>query len=41
MTAANVNEYNELWRLEVDKFLKPYPAELEMEKVREKYFGDF
>jgi len=39
-TAWNVNPRNEIWRGEVDKFIQPYPKELEMEKIRLKYFGD-
>ena len=40
-TAWNVNPQNQFWRDEVDKFLRPMPEELEMEKIRLKYFGDF
>jgi aminoglycoside phosphotransferase len=39
-TAWNVNPQNEFWRDEVDKFLKSFPGDLEMEKVRLQYFGD-
>jgi thiamine kinase-like enzyme len=39
-TAWNVNPQNQFWRDEVDKFLQPMPEELEMEKIRLKYFGD-
>ncbi|KAJ2892330.1 kinase-like domain-containing protein [Zalerion maritima] len=39
--AWNVNPQNEFWREEVDKFLPPMPHDLEMERVRRKYFGDF
>ena len=39
-TAWNVNPRNEIWRGEVDKFIQPHPKELEMEKIRLKYFGD-
>jgi aminoglycoside phosphotransferase len=39
-TAWNVNPQNQFWREEVNKFLQPVPKELEMEKVRLKYFGD-
>lgn len=40
-TACQVNPQNYFWRDEVDKFLDPMPAELAMEKIRQKYFGDF
>ncbi|KAK4178777.1 kinase-like domain-containing protein [Triangularia setosa] len=30
-----------LWRDEVDKFLEAFPQELEMEKLRWRYFGEF
>ncbi|KAI5923094.1 kinase-like domain-containing protein [Camillea tinctor] len=40
-TASYVNPYNEFWREEIDKFLKPLPYELEMENIRRQYFGDF
>lgn len=39
-TAWNVNPQNQFWRDEVDKFLQPMPEELEIEKLRLKYFGD-
>jgi aminoglycoside phosphotransferase len=39
-TAWNVNLQNEFWRDEVDKFLEHMPEELEMEKLRLRYFGD-
>jgi len=39
-TAYNVNPRNEFWREQVDKFLEPMPEELDMEKIRLKYFGD-
>ncbi|KAF2007407.1 kinase-like protein [Amniculicola lignicola CBS 123094] len=39
-TAWNVNPQNQFWRDEVDKFLQPMHEELEMEKIRLKYFGD-
>jgi hypothetical protein len=38
-SAWNVNPQNRFWRAEVDKFLEPFPDELEMEKTRLKYFG--
>jgi hypothetical protein len=37
----HVNLYNELWREEVDKFLEPKVEELDIERVRRKFFGDF
>ncbi|KAK0111261.1 hypothetical protein ONS95_001633 [Cadophora gregata] len=37
----HVNPHNEFWRDEVDRFLEPKVEELEMEKVRRKYFGVF
>lgn len=40
-SAWNVNPQNEFWQQEVDKFLTPMPHELEMEQIRQKYFGDF
>ncbi|KAH9883044.1 hypothetical protein J1614_000411 [Plenodomus biglobosus] len=39
-SAWNVNPQNQFWRNEVGKFLQPMPEELEMEKLRLKYFGD-
>ena len=39
-TAWQANPMNYFWREEVDKFLDPMPKELEMEKIRLKYFGD-
>lgn len=38
--AWNVNPQNQFWQSEVDKFLQPMRQELEMEKIRLKYFGD-
>jgi aminoglycoside phosphotransferase (APT) family kinase protein len=38
-TASQVNPRNEFWRAEIDKFLEPYPSELEMEKTRQRFFG--
>ncbi|KAH6621667.1 kinase-like domain-containing protein [Chaetomium sp. MPI-SDFR-AT-0129] len=38
--AKNVNPMMEFWAEEVDKFLEPMPHELEMERIRRKYFGD-
>ncbi|MCJ1405707.1 hypothetical protein MMC11_008937 [Xylographa trunciseda] len=40
-TASQVNPQNYFWLGEIDKFLDPMPAELAMEKTRQKYFGDF
>lgn len=40
-TACQVNPQNYFWRDKVNKFLDPMPAELAMEKIRQKYFGDF
>ncbi|KAL1971280.1 hypothetical protein VTN77DRAFT_232 [Rasamsonia byssochlamydoides] len=40
-TAWNVNPQNEFWRQEVDKFMTPMPYELEMESIRQRYFGDY
>ncbi len=39
-TASQVNPMNYFWREEIDKFLDPMHKELEMEKIRQKYFGD-
>jgi hypothetical protein len=40
-SAWHVNPYNEFWREEVDKFLEPKVEELDMERARRKFFGDF
>lgn len=40
-SACHVNPANPFWRDEVDRFLDPQPAEQAMEKIRQKYFGDF
>lgn len=40
-TAWNVNPQNQFWQDEVDKFLQPMHKELEMEKIRLKFFGLF
>lgn len=40
-TACQVNPQNSFWRAEIDNFLDPYPAELKMEDIRQKYFGAF
>lgn len=39
--ACQVNPANSFWRDEIDRFLDPQPAEEAMEKIRQKYFGDF
>ena len=39
-TACQVNPHNSFWRDEIEKFLDPFPKELAMEKLRQKYFGD-
>ena len=39
-TACQVNPHNSFWRDEIEKFLNPFPKELAMEKLRQKYFGD-
>lgn len=36
-----VNPYNLFWKEEIPKFLEPYPKELEMERLRRKFFGEF
>lgn len=40
-TASQVNPQNYFWANEIDKFLEPMPEALAMEKIRQKYFGDF
>ncbi|KAK3172936.1 hypothetical protein OEA41_006262 [Lepraria neglecta] len=40
-TACQVNPQNSFWIGEIDKFLDRFPAEQAMEKIRQKYFGDF
>ena len=40
-TASQVSPMNWFWREEIDKFLDPMPEALEMERLRQKYFGDF
>ena len=40
-SAWNVNPQNMFWRDEVEKFLDAKPKELAMERLREKYFGQF
>jgi len=39
-TASQVSSMNYFWR-EIDKFLDPMHEELEMETIRQKYFGMF
>ncbi|EZF35249.1 hypothetical protein TMEN_5755 [Trichophyton mentagrophytes] len=39
-TAHQVNPRNFFWGEEIDKFLQPMPQELEMERMRQKHFGD-
>ena len=40
-SAWHVNPYNEFWREEVDRFLEPKVEQLDMEKIRRKFFADF
>ncbi|KAM5378647.1 hypothetical protein ACJZ2D_004446 [Fusarium nematophilum] len=40
-SAWHVNPRNVFWREAVNGFLTPLPRELEMEKIRRRYFGDF
>ncbi|KAI5800039.1 kinase-like domain-containing protein [Geopyxis carbonaria] len=40
-SAWHVNPYDEFWREEVDKFVEPKVEELDIEKLRRKFFGDF
>ncbi|KAF4635892.1 hypothetical protein G7Y89_g2199 [Cudoniella acicularis] len=39
-SASQVNPRNYFWREEIPKFLEPIPEALEMETIRQKYFGD-
>ncbi|KAI9038535.1 aminoglycoside phosphotransferase family protein [Aspergillus affinis] len=39
-TACQVNPQNSFWINEIDNFLTLMPDELEMERTRQKYFGD-
>lgn len=39
-TACQVNPQNPFWRDEIEKFLDPFPEQLAMEELRQKYFGD-
>ncbi|KAF4442003.1 kinase-like protein [Fusarium austroafricanum] len=40
-SAWHVNPRNVFWRDAIDGFLLPFPHELEMEKIRRQYFGEF
>ncbi|KAF5660621.1 kinase-like domain-containing protein [Fusarium circinatum] len=40
-SAWHVNPRNTFWRGAVDGFLTPLPHELEMERIRRQYFGEF
>ncbi|KAL5331421.1 hypothetical protein ACEPPN_000951 [Leptodophora sp. 'Broadleaf-Isolate-01'] len=40
-TAMQTNPQNLFWKDEIDSFLDPMPMEQAMEKVRQRYFGDF
>lgn len=40
-SAWHVNPRNIFWREAVDGFLEPLPHELEMERIRRQYFGEF
>jgi hypothetical protein len=39
--AIYVDPQNPFWADPVDQFLTPMPADLRMESIRGKYFGDF
>lgn len=39
-SAYQVNPQNSFWVHEIDKFLQSMPEELEMERARQKYFGE-
>jgi len=39
-TACQVNPQNAFWSQEIDHFLTPMPKALEMEQLRQRYFGD-
>lgn len=39
-TACQVNPQNPFWRNEIENFLEEMPEALEMERLRQKYFGD-
>jgi aminoglycoside phosphotransferase len=40
-TACQVNPQNSFWREEIEHFLESMPEALEMERLRQQYFGDF
>jgi aminoglycoside phosphotransferase len=40
-TACQVNPQNSFWRAEIEHFLEAMPEALEMECLRQQYFGDF
>lgn len=40
-TAMNVNRFDGFWKAEIPKFLKEFPDELEMERLRRKHFGAY
>ena len=40
-SACQVNPQNSFWRDEIEKFLDPRPTELAMERLRQRYFGDY
>jgi hypothetical protein len=40
-TACHVNPQILFWSDEIDKFLEPLPEALEMEHLRQRYFGDY
>jgi aminoglycoside phosphotransferase (APT) family kinase protein len=40
-TACYVSPRNSFWREGIDHLLDPYPAELAMEKIRQRFFGDY
>jgi tRNA A-37 threonylcarbamoyl transferase component Bud32 len=39
-SACQVHPFALFWRDEIEKFIQPVPEALEMEKIRQKYFGD-
>lgn len=41
VSAWHVNPHNSFWRESVDSFLTPLPHDLEMDKIRRRYFSDF
>lgn len=40
-TACQVNPRNPFWRAEIENFLEPMPEALEMERLRQQYFGAY